>query len=944
MLRVFFSLLTLLGLLSNVTWGMERTLPEEQLQFRRISTQDGLPSAYINTLLQRQNGFVWVGTKGGLARFDGTNFKLYQHQSHSDALPSNDVTSLLEDSNKRLWIGTSRGLVLFDETNSIFKPIELGDSKRSNTILALHQAQSGKIIVGTENGVFRLSGNGDVEGTWLEGHSIKFFESNSEAIWIGSKSGLFALNQDGLQHIDLIGDSNFDVREARLFDGQLIDNTLWLATDGDGLLAFDISTNALSRQYLRSDGLSSNSIWSLGVYNQRIWLGYFYDGIAELNPNTGQLLHFNHHPHMQHTLPYSNVSQLLFDKQGLLWVGTTNGLAVTDLISRQLYSINEYHGLTNKHVWSFARDDDTLWIGTEDGINQFDLKTKTLHTHKLDVIGKTPIWDLEIVDDQVYLATNDGLAVFRQVDGVNSIIWTSDKDSTPAYSIVRDEHLLHIGLYDGSYRVFDTASQKYTDYWHHAVPDYINQIIAFEKHFLAATRNGLYALAPDSRTSTLIPLSDSDVQPNVTSLYLDKTQLWVSTDYSGLYEFRWTGEQWQKHNHWQSLNGLSLTQVKSFTKLNSSLVVFDQVHINILNPESGELARAPVQLAGLNMEFNLNAIYNTGDSVIVGGNQGLAIIPADTLLQPAHVPPPLKLTEWQIMDKTFVSNDSPNALTLQPEHQYYAFHFTALEFIAPRQIQYQYRLLPSRKQWSSLPQGQLSLSQLPYGEYTLQVKASDITGQFRAPNYNLSLHVIAPWWQTNAAKLSLAILVLLALVFWYWRKKRQVKRLSRLANYDDLTGLPNRQYFNRKIKELMEQAKENGSTMALIFIDLNEFKQINDTLGHAAGDKVLQHIAEQLSQRIRDNDFAARLSGDEFVVLLPNIKGQSQATKAIARIRESFDTQLSIDGAKINFDGSIGVSIFDGHAPIAQEELLKQADRAMYRCKRSGEGVCFYQP
>ncbi|MCU0549256.1 MAG: CHASE2 domain-containing protein [Leptolyngbya sp. Prado105] len=161
-------------------------------------------------------------------------------------------------------------------------------------------------------------------------------------------------------------------------------------------------------------------------------------------------------------------------------------------------------------------------------------------------------------------------------------------------------------------------------------------------------------------------------------------------------------------------------------------------------------------------------------------------------------------------------------------------------------------------------------------------------------------------------------------------------RLNYIANHDALTGLPNRILLYERIKQAMEISSANGHISALLFLDLDGFKQINDTLGHAIGDLLLQAVARRLSGCLRTSDTVARLGGDEFVVLLPTIPDTNTVTQIARKILSRLSQAFAISGQTLSVTTSIGIALFPDHANRL-EALIEKADEAMYHAKRSGK-------
>lgn len=164
--------------------------------------------------------------------------------------------------------------------------------------------------------------------------------------------------------------------------------------------------------------------------------------------------------------------------------------------------------------------------------------------------------------------------------------------------------------------------------------------------------------------------------------------------------------------------------------------------------------------------------------------------------------------------------------------------------------------------------------------------------------------------------------------------------LSVAAYQDSLTGLPNRLFMNEAIETSMEQAQTQRSKIALLYIDLDGFKQINDTHSHKIGDLFLCEAATRIASCLRHEDIAARVGGDEFTVLLPECTSEEEAVSIAERVLHSARTPVVIDGHALRYSTSIGVSLFPDRA-LTADHLVRSADEAMYTAKTSGKDrVC----
>ncbi|HEY3892317.1 MAG TPA: EAL domain-containing protein, partial [Bradyrhizobium sp.] len=168
-------------------------------------------------------------------------------------------------------------------------------------------------------------------------------------------------------------------------------------------------------------------------------------------------------------------------------------------------------------------------------------------------------------------------------------------------------------------------------------------------------------------------------------------------------------------------------------------------------------------------------------------------------------------------------------------------------------------------------------------------------------------------------------------------------RISHLARYDELTALPNRLNFRDEIERLLALPRDAMQTSALLFIDLDQFKQVNDTLGHPCGDQLLCAVAERLRDMLRPEDFVARFGGDEFVVFQQDIKSNEDAAVLARRIVDRLSERYKIDNHLVEIGASVGIAMTSPHGTSA-DTLLKNADMALYRAKADGRGTfCFFR-
>lgn len=166
-------------------------------------------------------------------------------------------------------------------------------------------------------------------------------------------------------------------------------------------------------------------------------------------------------------------------------------------------------------------------------------------------------------------------------------------------------------------------------------------------------------------------------------------------------------------------------------------------------------------------------------------------------------------------------------------------------------------------------------------------------------------------------------------------RKKYEEKIQQMAFHDSLTGLPNRKLFSDRLGIVLAQAKRNKKKVGIVMLDLDNFKDVNDTLGHDVGDTLLKAVAERLSVTLRKSDTVARFGGDEFVLIFPDMEVIEEAIQVVQKIIDRFNKPFLIDTHQLVVTTSIGIAVYpkDG---MDEEILMKNADIAMYQAKQAG--------
>ncbi|MDP3421697.1 MAG: EAL domain-containing protein [Thiobacillus sp.] len=195
-------------------------------------------------------------------------------------------------------------------------------------------------------------------------------------------------------------------------------------------------------------------------------------------------------------------------------------------------------------------------------------------------------------------------------------------------------------------------------------------------------------------------------------------------------------------------------------------------------------------------------------------------------------------------------------------------------------------------------------------------------------------HAAARFWMYLLSGAALLVGLLVAAVVFYFAARISRER-EQLVSLDTLTGLPNRMLFMDRLNQSLIRAKRYNTQIGLMFIDLDRFKRVNDTLGHASGDQLIREVARRLRDTVRADDIVARLGGDEFVVAISDVVTLSSILQVVEKMLATVTVPYQLDGREIFCSCSIGISIYP-HDGTSASNLLKNADTAMYHAKNSG--------
>jgi diguanylate cyclase (GGDEF)-like protein len=922
------------------------------------NAKSGLPEADVMAILQTRDGYLWVGTEEGLARFDGVHFTVLDRKNTS--LPNNRIQALAETSDGSLWIGTENGLSRFKDRQ--FTNYSTRDGLPSNNIRALWAEPGGPLWITTVAGVrmwrnqrferdpsiesvardyprqiLRLR-NGD---TWvaseagltaigaraaravsrpalLAGKVVRtMIEDSAGRLWIGTTSGLYRLVEDQVRNYALPSSSRHPEIIALLEDRE---HNLWVGTLGDGLIR--INQEGIDR-YSLADGLSGIEVKSLYEDNAgNLWVGTFGGGLDVFRDAIFT-------PYGQREGISQNVVWSVIEgRDSSIWIGTQAG-GLNRLRNGNVTVYSTREGFADDTVGALLEGrDGTIWLGKDSGLSRF-AQGKVAGAPRADPPFREQVHAIyEDASETLWIGTRTkGLVEFRG----NKYTYFTSREGLPNNNVQTIVPSKYGGLWigtlgglsryqHGTFTNFTTKNGLSAD-----------QVIALYEDVdgtLWIGAEGLNRL----KNGTITRFGDQEglFDQNPLAIVEDNEgYLWLSTN-KGIFRI-----SKQQLNEYAEGNTKRLTPV-AFGPADG---------MRSAECNGGSSPAAWKDRSGNLWFATVAGVVKVDPQRLIGNSQPL----------PVHI-------ENILADKTRVV--PADSLRLPPGGHELDFYYSAPYFAGAGRVRYEYRLEGFDRDWVDAGTRTVAYyTNLPPGSYLFQVRAKASGAQPGEGEAAVSFYLTPHFYQTRLFFAMLAVAAVgVVLLIWLWTHRFMIQRqnelrklvtartceleaekaelleakiaLAQQASHDSLTGLMNRAAILRVLEEEMRQAEREHTRFAILLVDLDHFKNVNDTYGHLVGDDVLKEFARRLSNNLRPYDHAGRFGGEEFLVVMPGLCEQN--TNRIHDLQRQLSGEFFVCGDdKLQVTCSIGAAWF--HADIGcTEALLDMADQALYAAKANG--------
>lgn len=823
--------------------------PEFDFRFEQISKKQGLPSNAVFSIIQDSQGFLWVATDSGLARYDGINFKTFVYQANdSGSLSSNLVNVVYEDSHGGLWVGTEDGLNKLNKANGTFTRY-LGSSF-NNRVRDIQEDRQGFLWIATAGGLYKYDKDNDTffgyhhdpddESSLINENAWTIYIDSDGKVWVGTAGGLHRYDptRDNFMRYpcgtdskgELCGDVVFSIYEDTM-------DNFWIGTNYGGLNLMNRDTGYFTKEHNicnMNDSLKTTSVWSIFEdHTGNFWIGTT-DGLYIVDWSSDDCKLYQNIQGNNNSLSNNIIRTILKDNSGILWIGT-NGGGINKLDSRQApfkilgHSINDSNSLSSENVYSIIQDKyGGIYAGTRVGLDyitnnsrdedEISIKENSNFAEKGTIRAL-----LETQDGNLWIGTSFGLQFFNPDTGEVRVYShdTNDQNSlshNAVFSLCENANgNIWVGTYIAGLNVFDAETEQFVRYnYQKDNPRSLSSdgVISIyrdnENTIWIGTTNGLnkYNALTDDFTRFEHDIDDpNSLSNNYINTILEDSSgiLWVGTNGGGLNAF---DRQMGKFTNITIDDGLPSNNIRSIIEDESErlwlgtdqgLASYDLLNQKVVN--YGSLIQSSALL-----EFNRNAtLKDNNGQLLFGTNEGLLIFHPNSVLKNEYIPPVI-ITNFTassdseshvISELAITINTTEAPLIIDYNQNSVYFEFVALDYTAPLQNQYAYMLEGFDKDWH-LTDANLRVANytnLNSGDYVFRVKASNSDGNWNETGASLYFTITPPYWQTWWF-ITLMVLGVMGLIYsgYRWRlasitvqkRKLEAEVISRTAELASL--------------------------------------------------------------------------------------------------------------------------------------------------------------
>jgi len=929
-------------LLSCLFWSQARAaVPgQDDYLYRVWSVEAGLPQISVTSMVQDAEGFLWLGTQNGLARFDGVNFKVY-NTGNTPEMSSNLITALYIDKQQRLWIGSVNGLMRHHQ--GVFSRLDQ-PQPLAGAVSSFAELDDGRLFVGA-NQLYQWHEQ-QAQLLPVAAHSGPVFQlfQQHDTLWMGGQNGFASLNADNYQWYG----APAELGALQVTELAMQGKVMYLGSNL-GLFSWQRGQWTLLPLPEQPEGTLVELLYL--DPQQQLWVSS-YDKLYRLVRGKLQEASFARGKYGD----YVWIESMLQDKHGNLWLGSrSHGLKRLRRPPTERYSVEQ--GISDPYVWAVLPWQQHLLAGTRDGLSLLQYgQFQPLTANKL--LPSTFVYSLLLDNQQrLWVGTRAGLS---QLDG-RTLAWQRNYDAISdrlVTSLAQEGERIWVGTNGGLFYLQQDALSQV------GLPDALLQIKVrvvlpdSQGRLWIGTENGLY-LRDNTGFHAVqdMPLSGRFI--SAAREFDDGNILLGSFDHGFV-----LGQpgSWQWFNQKNGLPGngvmhaeliedqLLISNFQGFYRVNypqllKGKVVNLYMLIDDRRPEADTDSHRCCNGAGSSKGAVQQGRlwYPTLDGIIA--------LPLQQLIQHGPIPAPV-IKSVSAGGERYSAAD----VLIPAEQRDWHFSFTAPFFVQAPALQFRYQLQGYDEDWVDAGNRREAFyTNLPPGEYQFAVQARVAADYRWSDVVTMQVQLARYWYETLWARVFFAIGIMFLLWGIYrWRllalanSRRQLalqvaertqelalanEKLQQMSMQDSLTGLHNRHYLDTNIQQILARANRNREPLIWAVLDLDYFKRINDQFGHQTGDNILMVVADILRQHCRGSDHIIRWGGEEFLLILEHNDDARLAMQRIHAAIGNFPWQRDMELTQ-PLTCSIGA--------VAQltewnwQHSLRLADQALYWVKGHG--------
>lgn len=944
------------------------------------TSRNGLPHNSLRDIAQTPEGHLWFATWEGLVRYNGLDFTVYDRSSRPGLL-DNGIGALHVDRQGALWISDSRGNVLRRSAEGGWQQWPRQPPAPQVLVQAMQMDSQGRLWLLFEGkGLGSFTPEGGFEYTPPPADvpmAMSFTQMAVDAqdrVWVGTLDGLVVRDTDGvLRRVP----ESYGLPRGLVWPYRAADGVLWIVA-GESIYRMQDDRPVLRHRVPGQVHLTS----MLQDRHGDLWLGTENQGLLRIGSHGIERLPSGL------SLPGGRIVSLHQDAEGSIWVGANGGLYRLRETLFSSYTVQD--GLSGDYVRTVLEDRrGRLWVGSASGLDRMEADGRIAPVALHNRVGKSPsVLSLAQDRDGNVWAGTFGDGVFK-VDGADRIRHYGEADGLPGGNVrAMAADIAGDGMWIGTQRgvVRVGADGVRTPSVAGMPSGLITALHSAEDGLWIGTIEGARVLHDDHVQR--LDLDGLGGGRSVFGFQQVGEAMWISSD-RGLYRYR--EGQLARVGLEQGMPVDTVFQLvpdrigNVWISSNRGVLRTEMAALNEV--ADGRSPRIVVEryneIDGMN---NSQANGSTGPSAILrrDGSFWVATAGGLSMVDPLRLqrfrerlPPPAVIENVQLEGAPVQWQASGR--TSLPGGRRLAVSYVGLSYLMSERIRYRTRLEGLDSGWIERGQQRsVEFIGLPPGDYTLHVSAAHPGGRWSDSEAQWHFTVEPLPWQRRSVQAVAGVLLLLALVALYRylihryktsnirlaqqvaertadlqlqaerllaanqektelaeRLREQAEAFERQAHEDSLTGLPNRRAFDEVLARDFARSQRSGHPLCLVVLDIDHFKNVNDSWSHSVGDVVLCEVARLLAASCRDSDVPARLGGEEFALLLNDTRLE-EAQQVCARMRSLFHAQRNwagIEGLRVTFSAGLVQLDASDRTPLL---LCQRADRALYRAKSEG--------